>query len=327
MTDNEPSLASTGTITPNYLNSLAYELTNPYPQALFPQKEDIAREVMPDEVERAKQSSQYVNIPNDKLPDEVDKFIESYLKEMTQYEQVARQSPQERLRKLKEIAPRIKKVVVRSAPGDYKHAFKKDKYKDIPAMQAADRLRADQAAMLAVVLAGIREGWDDEILLSFLNTRVLRDFNPQIDRYREMARNAVVKRGIRIVYTGNENEVYAMQKLLSHENNTWIPKDSVDVLDHSHINDTLDQTKQLTEHLSRLKTGDGFIELTNVQGARSARMDQMHGLIPDGCMGYQFVMPTSGEGELAYRTGEVKGALYYWLSGNASEKPAPYVLI
>lgn len=282
----------------------------------------------PGEVMKAKLDANYIGMSDEKLGTEIPNLVSACLEEMVGYETAARRPVAERLKKLREIAPTIKRIIVRSAPGDYKHLNKNDRYKDDPAMQGADRLRSDQAAILAVVLAGIKEGWSEQDLLLFLNQHILTNDNEELNNLREKASMAVAKSGIRLVYTGREDEIKAIKTVLNQKH-IFIPEESVDILGPEGIDNTIDQTRELAKYLKKnLIPGDGFIEPTNIQGIRSMRAAAACEMIPPGITAHVYAMPTlGGSKSLEYKKGEIKGTVFYALTKQASFNPAPYTMV
>ena len=269
----------------------------------------------PGEVLKAKRDSNYIGLTDEDLKTKVPWLVADCINEMSEYELAARQPAIERLKKLREIAPKIKRIIVRSAPGDYKHLNKNDRYKDDPAMQGADRLRSDQAAILAIVLAGIKEGWSEQNLLLFLNQHILTNDNEELNELREKAVQAVADSGIRLVYTGREDEIKSI-KILLNQKHIFIPKESVDILGPEGIDNTIDQTKEFAKYLKdNLAPGDGFIEPINIQGIRSMRMASAYEMIPSGTSAYTYAMPTSGGYKSQeYKKGEIRGTIFYALT-------------
>ena len=282
----------------------------------------------PGEVLKAKNDSNYIGLTDEDLKTKVPWLVADCINEMSEYELAARQPAIERLKKLREIAPKIKRIIVRSAPGDYKHLNKNDRYKDDPAMQGADRLRSDQAAILAIVLAGIKEGWSEQNLLLFLNQHILTNDNEELNELREKAVQTVADSGIRLVYTGREDEIKSIKILLTQKH-IFIPKESVDILGPEGIDNTIDQTREFAKYLKdNLAPGDGFIEPINIQGIRSMRMAAAYEMIPSGTSAYTYAMPTSGGYKSQeYKKGEIRGTVFYALTKQASFDPAPCTMV
>ena len=282
----------------------------------------------PGEVLKAKLDASYIGITDEDLKTKVPWLVADCINEMSEYELAARQPAIERLKKLREIAPKIKRIIVRSAPGDYKHLNKNDRYKDDPAMQGADRLRSDQAAILAIVLAGIKEGWSEQNLLLFLNQHILTNDNEELNELREKAVQAVAKSGIRLVYTGRKDEIKSIKILLTQKH-IFIPKESVDVLGPEGIDNTIDQTREFAKYLkNNLAPSDAFIEPVNIQGIRSMRTAAPYEMIPPGIKAYVYAMPTmSAPTSLEYKKGEIKGTIFYALTKQASFDPAPHTMV
>jgi len=292
------------------------------------QKPDSEKKIKAGEVINAKNEADYIGMSNEELKVEVPRLINKCLDEMSPYETISRKPAKERLVDLKKIADDVTIVLVRSSAGDYYHLNKEDRYKDDPSMQGAERVRSDQATILAIVLAGIKAKWPDEELLLFLNQHVLTDDNQQIQALREKARQAILDSKIRIVYTGREDEVWAANIVL-RQKNIFIPSERVDILDPKEIDNTVDQTKKLAEYLhNNLQPGEAVIEPSNIQGIRSMRMAKACGMIPPHNKAYIYAMGTvGGEKSLKYRTDEVKGTVFYALTGQAAFDPAPYTII
>jgi len=280
------------------------------------------------EVIRAKQSEGFIEMADSELDIKVTDLVDSCLKEMLEYETIARESPEKRLAKLKQIAPYVTHIIDRSAPGDYYHLNKDDKYKDDPVMQGADRVRSDQTAILTIVLSGIKENWLDRELLLFLNQHVLLNDNEGLNALREKAKEAVRKSGIRLVYNGREDEVKAIKTVLNQKN-IFIPKECVDFLGPEGIINTIDQTKMFAEYLKRnLNLGDAFLEAINLQGIRASRFAQAFSMTPPDTNYFIYAMPTvKDDRSLKYRNDEIRGTVFYALTGKASFDPCPHELI
>ncbi|PIZ62478.1 hypothetical protein COY16_04140 [Candidatus Roizmanbacteria bacterium CG_4_10_14_0_2_um_filter_39_13] len=293
-------------------------------RALY-QKEELDKNIKPGEIERAKSDhKKFIGLANL----EIEKLVDDCIDEMDTYETISREPPEERLRKIRLIAHDTDLVVVYSAPGDYYHDRKKDRYQNDPAMVAADRLRDDQAAILAIVIAGIRENWSDHDLLLFLEKHVLTNDDPILNNLKEDARQAVAKHKIRIVYTGREDEVAVVERIRKKKN-LFIPGECIDILPPENIDNTVDQTKELGAYLKKnLAKGEKFIVPMNLQGGRSMRMANEFGMIPEHTHAIVFAMPTMvGPDAINYRTGEIKGTVYRVLTGDASFEPAPHIII
>lgn len=293
------------------------------------------------EISRAKLDKRYIGLSDNELGNQVPTFINKCLEEIDLYEKISRRDVKERLKALREIASRVKVIFCRSAAGDYYHFFKndrmktgnfyssdkKDSTKHDPASLAADRLRSDQTAILAIVLAGINAEppWPDEELLLFLSKHILTNDDKDLNALKEKARNAVQNSGIRITYSGRIDEEKAIRTVL-RQPGSFIPEECVDILPPK-VDNTVDQTKQFKAFLEDLKleNGDIVIEPINIQGIRSRRADKLYEMIPPGISAYTYAMATSDAATL--RANEIKGGIYNWLTGQASSDPAPHELI
>lgn len=280
------------------------------------------------EIIKAKQQKDFIGLTEQQLDFQVPALVDACLSEMLEFELTGRESAENRLAKLKQIARIVTRVIDRSAPGDYYHLNKGDKYKHDPSMQGGDRMRSDQAAILAIVLSGIKENWSDKQLLLFLNQHILFTDNEELNALRETAKRAVRHSGIRLVYSGQEDEIRAIRAVLNQKN-VFIPKECVDFLGPEGITDTLDQTKRLAEYLkNNLEPREAFIEPINLQGIRASRMAQATQMVPTGNSYVVYAMPTIGDSRsLEYRKDEIKGTVFYVLTGKASFNPVPYKLI
>ncbi len=338
MSDSEP-FGQTGAITHESLPKIPNPWDDEYDVADLPTYIDILSQVNPigigmrasiptAEVYKAQNHQDYIGLTESQLDEAVPKFIHACLAEMNQYETISRESSKIRLEKLRKIAPNIKVILDRSAPGDYYHLFKDDRMKDVPATRGADRLRSDQAAILAIVIAGINQGWEEDDLLLFLDKHVLTNDDPKLNALQDKAKAAIRESGIRIAYSGRPDEALAIDAVL-HQRHIFIPKENVDILPPEEVDNTLDQNRQFKEYLAKnLKAGESYIEPTNIQGIRSMRMAEKHSMIPPKRKGYVYAMPTNTDVQaVQYRSNEIKGALYYWLTGQASSVPAPHEVI
>ena len=294
----------------------------------LPLRTPILEKIYLNELPKAKQHKNFIGLTDEQLELQVPALVDACLAEMLEYETLARESAQKRLAKLKEIAPSVTRVIDRSAPGDYYHLNKTDKYQFDPAMQGGDRLRSDQAAILAVVLAGIKQGWEDKDLLLFLNQHVLLNDNEELNALREKAKRAIKDSGIRIAYSGEAHEIDPIRTVLNQKN-VFIPKDCVDFVGPEGIKDTYTQAEKFREYLqANLKSGDSFIEPINLQGIRASRMAGAVGMIPEGTSYYIYAMPTvKGERSQEYRDREIKGTVFYALIAKASFDPTPHKII
>ncbi len=279
------------------------------------------------EVARAQVHKDYIGFSQAELHEKVPALINSCLSEMLSYETVGREPAELRLTKLKTIAPSITHVIDRSAPGDYYHLNKNDKYKHDPAMQGGDRVRSDQAAILAIVLAGIKENWPDEDLLLFLNQHVLTNDNEALNALREKAKQAVTSSGIRIAYSGEAHEINPIKIALSQKN-VFIPKESVDFVGPEGIHDTFTQGVEFKKYLeANIVPGNSFIEPINLQGIRASRMAQTIGMVPPETNYFIYAMPTTKHESMPYRENEIKGTVWYALTGKGSFDPVSHTLI
>ncbi len=300
--------------------SLPFE---PFAPDGIPSASSILESVNHDEIPKAKANKDYNGKTDEELGIGIPQLVDDCLSEMMLYEKISRQSAKERLEKLREVAPSVTRIVDFSAPGDYYHLTKEDRFKKEPAMIGADRVRSDQAAILAIVLAGIKENWPEEELLLFLNQHVLTSDNPELNKLREKAKQAVTKSGIRLVYSGREDEVKAIETVLNQKN-IFIPKECVDFLGPEGIENTVGQIRETKKYLGKyLKDGDSYIVPINVQGIRGMRMAEEYQMTPPGTKALVYAMPTStGESAFNYRSGEVKGTVFYYLTKKASLNPA-----
>ena len=282
----------------------------------------------PGEVLNAKKHPDYIGKTDQELYKFVSDLISDCLTEMADYERISREPVEERLKHLKEVATIITRILIPSAPGTYYRLNKEDRYKDDPAMQGAGRLREDQAALLAIVIAGIKEGWPDEELLVFLKEHVLTSNNQKLNALREKARGAVLHTGIRLAYSGREDEIKAVDRVLN-QTNSFIPRDCVDFLGPEGVDNTVDQIKKYKEYLqSNLKPGKAYIIPINAQGIRSMRMAGAFHMVPPETTTYVYAMPTlTGWQAEDYRTKEIKGTVFYTLTNQASFTPTPHTLI
>ncbi len=330
MIDNE----SVG-ITRERINQIPDTWNQPFTPNDIPSVASILEEVNQDpnlenkgEISKAKANKDYIGLTDDELAIRIPEFINSCLLEMTQYEEVSRQPAEERLRKLREVAPTVTRIIDLAAPGDYYHLVKEDRFKGDPPMRGADRVRSDQAAILGIVLAGIKENWPEEDLLLFLNQHVLTTDNPQLNGLREKAKQALQNSGIRLVYAGREDEVQAIKTVLNQKN-IFIPKECVDFIGPEGIDNTIDQTRRIKEYLhDNLRPGDSFIEPLNIQGIRSMRMANKYGMVPQDTNAFVYAMPTAtGETALGYRRREIRGAVFYSLTDQATFAPVVHKVI
>lgn len=308
------------TFTPNDLPSRASILNDIY------QKDP--RDTKSSEIVRARQHEDFIGLTDQELDLKVPALVDACLAEMLEYETVAREPAEKRLAKLRQVAPSVTRVIDRSAPGDYYHLNKDDKYKHDPSMQGGDRVRSDQSAILAIVLSGIKENWPDSELLLFLNQHILGNNNEGLNKLREKAKGAVRNSGIRLAYSGQEDEVKAIQTVLDQKN-VFIPKECVDFVGPEGIVDTLAQTKRFKEYLeNNLKPGDAFVEAINLQGIRASRMAQMFGMVPPNTNYLIYAMPTIKDNMSSkYRKDEIQGTVFYALTAKASFDPAPHQII
>lgn len=323
MTDTEPA-----GITFERLDRIPNPWNETFTAKDLPPRSTLIDDTRHEEVVRAKQHAEYIGLTNQELDQRVPKLIDACLSEMLEYETVGREPAEKRLAKLKEIAPTITRVIDRSAPGDYYHLNKNDKYKYDPSMQGGDRVRSDQAAILAIVLAGIKQNWPDHELLLFLNQHVLRNDNPELNALREKARQAVRDSGIRIAYSGEAHEIGPIRTALNQKN-VFIPKESVDFVGPEGIKDTFTQTEKFAGYLkSNLKLKDAFIEGINLQGIRANRMARVADMVPPDTNYFIYAMPTvKGSRSSEYRGREIKGTVFYALTGKGSFEPVFHQII
>ncbi|OGK12779.1 hypothetical protein A3A93_02695 [Candidatus Roizmanbacteria bacterium RIFCSPLOWO2_01_FULL_38_12] len=107
-----------------------------------------------------------------------------------------------------------------------------------------------------------------------------------------------------------------------------LPK-SEDILPPDDIDNSIDQTIQIGDYLrNNLRQNEAFMEVINTQGIRSMRMAKQQNMIPDSAQAYVYAMPTVGGPQaMEYRTREVKGTVFYALTGQSSFGAAKYELI
>src|SRR3989344_4066717 len=80
------------------------------------------------EIQRARENNNYIGLTDQEMDTMLPTFIDSLLDEMYTYETLGREPLEKRLTRLKQIAPFITRVIDRSAPGNYYHLNKADKY-------------------------------------------------------------------------------------------------------------------------------------------------------------------------------------------------------
>lgn len=280
------------------------------------------------EIARARQNKDFIGLTHQQIDLQIPALIDACLDEMLKYETVGREPAEKRLAKLKKVAPSITRVIDCSSAGDYYHLNKNDMYQTDPSMQGADRLRSDQTAILAIVLAGIKQGWEDKDLLLFLNQHILLTDNEELNSMREKAKQAIRDSGIRIAYSGKAYEIDPIRTVLNQKN-IFIPKECVDFVGPEDIKDTYTQAEKFKEYLNaNLKPGDSFIEAINLQGIRANRIAGAIGMVPKASNCYIYAMPTiKGEKSAEYRKGELRGTVFYALVGKVAFEPTPHQII
>jgi hypothetical protein len=160
-------------------------LLEPYTISDFPNTEQLVEQMLMTnvdptkggEVQRAQLTAHPLIMPESMLREGLRGAVQDCITEMRNLEAVAREPAEQRLERLKLVAPQISTVLDFSAAGDYYHYRKNDRYEHSRTAWGMDRVRADQAAILAIVLSGIRQGWQDADLLSFLNLYIFTNNN------------------------------------------------------------------------------------------------------------------------------------------------------
>lgn len=228
---------------------------------------------------------------------------------------------------LREIAGKIGFVVLISRPGTYSALNKPSDpaYNSNPALQGADRLNSDSGAAIGIVLAGIKTGiLTEEEIKIFLKTRMLKHNDPLLEPLKEKARRALIRSDMRFVYTGKKPETEAIQRILSRDS-SFVPRDSVDFLDHNRITNTLTQVQELKSYFEDKKiteTGRGVLFVTDtVQMPRFSRMANKAEMLPQVSRAYIHPRAISKNGFTPYAKGEIKGTFRAILTGKASAEP------
>ena len=293
----------------------------------LPSSAIIQQDVKQNEIIRAKKDPNFIELDDRQIDIQIPNLVNSCLDEMLYIETVGREPSTQRLAKLKTVAPSITRVIDRSAPGDYYHLNKNDKYKNESSMQGGDRVRSDQAAILAIVLSGIAGGWPDGELLLFLDQHILLNNNKKLNALQEKAKQAVRNSGIRIAYCGLAEEISPIKRVLN-QRHIFIPKESVDFVGPEGITDTFTQTIELKDYLAaNLRPGDSFIEGINLQGIRGNRMAEIVHMKPEDTNYFIYAMPTTKEGSEKYRENEIKGTVFYALTGKAAFEPVTHQIV
>ncbi len=271
---------------------------------------------------------------NERIIKDVRKLISDCRIEMLRYERVARRPANKRLKDLRHVAESIDLIIDISAPGNYYFLNKDDRYFQNQVMQGEDRRRSDQAAILSIVLAGIKAGWPEQELLLFLEQHVLTDKNVELNALKIKARQTLSQSNLKLIYVGRDDEIGPVRRVL--DKNSFIPKEYVKVLGPEKGDSTLGQADLLKKFfLDSFDDSKGIMMPINVQGPRTLRILAATTGLSYANNLYIYAMPTSTEGSdptiatdaIEYRVRELKGTAYYCMLKKAAFKPLPYILI
>jgi len=298
---------------------------SPYDPSSFPNGNSIYQAAL--EAGDFKRALEYPNHRN--LPEaELKKIMGDVLEEITELEVAAREPNRRQVPY--EVAKRVKRIIRFSAPGTYYHPVKPDRYENLPWAKNMDRLADDDAACLAIELAGVLSGKDFSV---FKDVILLDGLNPVLNGLRDQVRQAITDSGIRLVYFGRPDEAEAIQKVIDRKG-SFVPPSSVDVISISdpsgNDNDvnTISQVTALKKYYQSANPADEIAVLCDFAPrlVRQARIIAQHAALPQGTTLAVLPLATPTAGEEILRELEARGAVAYALRGDAvieSSLPKP----
>lgn len=221
-------------------------------------------------------------------------------------------------------------IVDFSGPGTYLLPFKEDRYVSKPWAALMDRKRADTAAILGIHLAGIVTGNDYSV---FTKLRLLDGLDPSLNELRPDVQKSIYDANIHFLYLGTHQEAKAIHKAVQSPS-SFIPPYMVDVIENFEdrpIDNTTDQVLALKEFF-RNKTNifqpnDRIDFVLGPQAVRVFRMCRQFEAIPQALVSQVFPEPTPEIGIHEYPLNEIRGAIFYTITGKSHINPSPYIII